>query len=61
MVFFPVNAVAVWLMVPYIAWVSFAAILNREIWRADPGQGTVKLLSCINIDIPLGRSSGKGA
>jgi uncharacterized membrane protein (DUF4010 family) len=61
MVFFPVNAVAVWLMVPHIAWVSFAAILNREIWRADPGLETLKLLSCINMDIPLRRSSGKGA
>ncbi|MEX2527206.1 MAG: TspO/MBR family protein [Gemmatimonadota bacterium] len=37
MVFLQVNPVAGWLMVPYIAWVSFATILNLEIWRLNRG------------------------
>lgn len=30
--FFQKNKVAGWLMVPYIAWVSFATVLNGTIW-----------------------------
>jgi translocator protein len=30
-----VSKTAAWLLVPYIAWVSFAAILNFTIWRLN--------------------------
>lgn len=31
-----VNRVAAWLLVPYLAWVSFAAVLNGTLWRLNP-------------------------
>jgi benzodiazapine receptor len=31
-----VSRLAAWLMLPYLAWVAFAAILNYEIWRLNP-------------------------
>ena len=34
--FKPVSAAAAWLMTPYLAWVSFAAILNAAIWKLNP-------------------------
>lgn len=30
-----VNKTAAWLLVPYISWVSFAAILNYTIWKLN--------------------------
>ena len=30
--FKPIDAVAAWLLVPYLAWVSFATFLNGTIW-----------------------------
>ena len=30
-----IHKTAAWLLVPYISWVSFAAILNYAIWRAN--------------------------
>ena len=33
--FHPVNAAAALLLVPYLAWVSFAAALNLSIWRRN--------------------------
>jgi benzodiazapine receptor len=30
-----ISAVAAWLMVPYICWVSFASVLNYSIWRLN--------------------------
>jgi tryptophan-rich sensory protein len=35
--FHPVNAVAAWLLLPYLAWVTFAATLNFAIWRMNRG------------------------
>ena len=35
--FHPLNAVAAWLLVPYLAWVTFAAALNFTIWRMNRG------------------------
>jgi len=35
-VFHPVNAVAAYLLVPYLGWVGFAAVLNFSIWRRNP-------------------------
>jgi len=34
--FFQVNNLAGWLLTPYLAWVSFAAVLNFTIWRLNP-------------------------
>ncbi|MBI5686652.1 MAG: tryptophan-rich sensory protein [Verrucomicrobia bacterium] len=34
--FFKMDRVAGWLMVPYLAWVSFAAVLNAVLWRMNP-------------------------
>ncbi len=34
--FMRVARLAAWLMLPYIAWVAFAAFLNFEIWRLNP-------------------------
>ena len=28
----PVSATAAWLLVPYLAWVSFATALNGSVW-----------------------------
>ncbi len=36
--FWPISALAGWLMVPYLAWVSFAAFLNLTILRLNPRQ-----------------------
>lgn len=35
-VFHPVSALAAWLLVPYLAWVSFAGLLNLSIIRLNP-------------------------
>lgn len=34
--FRPVSRGAAWLLVPYLAWVSFAAVLNFTLWRLNP-------------------------
>lgn len=31
------NKLAGWLLVPYLLWVSFAAVLNFSIWQLNPG------------------------
>ena len=36
--FHPVHPVAAWLLLPYLAWVSFAAALNFAIWRLNPNR-----------------------
>jgi len=33
--FYQVNKVGTWLLVPYLAWVSFASILNLSIWNLN--------------------------
>lgn len=33
--FYDINTVAGWLMIPYIAWLSFAAYLNYMIWMLN--------------------------
>lgn len=30
-----INRVAAWLLVPYISWVSFAAVLNYAVWKLN--------------------------
>lgn len=32
---FPIDRVAGWLLVPYLGWVSFAAVLNWAYWRLN--------------------------
>ena len=34
-VFFPISQTASYLLVPYILWVSFAAVLNYSIWKLN--------------------------
>jgi len=34
--FWPVSTAAALLLVPYLAWVSFAVVLNAAIWRMNP-------------------------
>jgi tryptophan-rich sensory protein len=34
--FWPIDERAAWLMVPYLAWVSFAGVLNWTMWRMNP-------------------------
>ncbi len=34
-VFYPINPVASYLLVPYLCWVTFAAALNFAIWRRN--------------------------
>ncbi|MFN8244018.1 MAG: TspO/MBR family protein [Ferruginibacter sp.] len=31
-----ISSIAAWLLVPYISWVSFAAVLNFYIWKLNP-------------------------
>lgn len=33
--FWPIHALAAWLLVPYLAWASFAGALNWSIWRLN--------------------------
>lgn len=37
MAFFRCSRTAGWMMVPYLAWVSFASVLNFTIWRMNTG------------------------
>jgi len=34
--FFWVDALAGWLFVPYVLWVSTAGALNYEVWKRNP-------------------------
>ncbi len=40
--FFGINTLAAWLMVPYMLWVAFATILNYETWRLNPAASARK-------------------
>jgi benzodiazapine receptor len=35
--FWRIRALAGWLLVPYLLWVSFAAVLNYTVWQLNPG------------------------
>lgn len=35
LLFLPLQALAAWLLIPYLAWVSFALTLNAAIWRLN--------------------------
>ena len=34
--FAPIDAIAAWLLVPYLAWAGLAACLNYSVWRRNP-------------------------
>lgn len=34
-IFYKISRLAAWLMIPYLAWVTFAAILNFAIWQLN--------------------------
>ena len=34
--FYRVRALAGWLLVPYLTWVSFASVLNYAVWQLNP-------------------------
>ena len=34
--FFKISAVAFWLLLPYLLWVTFAAVLNISVWILNP-------------------------
>lgn len=35
--FWQLSVLAAWLMVPYLLWVSIAALLNYRVWQLNPG------------------------
>ena len=35
LVFYPIDALAAWLLVPYLAWVTFAGALNLTVWQLN--------------------------
>jgi tryptophan-rich sensory protein len=35
--FWRIRALAGWILVPYLLWVSFAAVLNYTVWQLNPG------------------------
>ena len=43
MLFARLSALAARLMLPYIAWLMFATVLNAWIWRLNPGAGATQL------------------
>mgnify|MGYP005838214255 CR=1 FL=1 len=38
--FWPLHQTAALLLLPYLAWVSFAVLLNLSIWRLNPGRSS---------------------
>jgi benzodiazapine receptor len=43
--FHPVNSAAAWLLLPYLAWVTFAAALNFTVWRLNRELASRRALS----------------
>jgi benzodiazapine receptor len=41
-IFYPIHAGAALLLVPYLAWVTFAAALNFSVWRLNQSRGSRK-------------------
>ncbi|MDB5374527.1 MAG: CrtK [Belnapia sp.] len=42
LLFAPVSAAAAWLLAPYLAWVTFAGMLNYAIWQRNREAGFVR-------------------
>jgi translocator protein len=45
--FYPLNKIASYLLIPYLLWVSFASILNFSIWQLNKN----------SIPFPIGNNS----
>ena len=45
LVFAPIVPAAGWILVPYLAWVTFAAYLNWTIWRLNPSAATARAVA----------------
>ena len=43
LLFTRVDALAAWLLVPYVAWVGYASALNLAIWLRNPGAGPTRV------------------
>jgi len=55
LLFAPVSVAAAWLMVPYLAWVSFACLLNWKMWQLNPGPHPIITLA--ELKAPSGRAA----
>lgn len=40
--FHPISMIAAWLLVPYLAWVSFASALTFSIWKRNPARNSAR-------------------
>jgi len=40
--FLPIHAAAAWLLVPYLAWVTFATALNFAVWRLNRSERSTR-------------------
>jgi translocator protein len=51
-VFGSIRRLAAWLMVPYLAWLGFAAVLNWRVHELNPGTGPNVSTASVRLDLP---------